>query len=91
MEALCIGWGAAGHPPDECVLREDEDYNVEYLKIYISTHPVDFPHLPQLSPFSMSSARGMGPFQQLQQEVWGDLVIPVVQRRPKSVNAQRRN
>ncbi|KJA25069.1 hypothetical protein HYPSUDRAFT_214125 [Hypholoma sublateritium FD-334 SS-4] len=90
-EALTIGWGAAGYQPDICKLKEDEDYNIEFLKIYISTHPVNLAYLPQTSPFSMSSGRGMEPFQPTQQGEWAELVIPVVQRRPGIVNAGRRN
>ncbi len=84
---LAIGWGAAGYKPDICELDDDEDSNIEFLKIYLSTQPVNLAHLAQTSPFS-GLPRGMKPFD-VPQEFWTDLVIPIVQKRnaiPKEHN-----
>ena len=79
---LAIGWGAAGYDPLYCDLDEGEENNVEFLKIYLSTEPVNLTYLPQGSPFKFSeAARGMKKYHQQPPKSWTDLVIPIVQHR----------
>lgn len=87
---FAVGWGAAGHAPLYCDLDEGEQSNIEFLKIYLSTQPVNLAYLPQLPLFS--SARGMRRYYAPPPKYWTDLVIPIVMyRRLGNVNAGRRN
>jgi hypothetical protein len=49
--SLTIGYGSGGEPPHKFFLREGQDIDINFLKIFLSTKPTDLPNASQLSPF----------------------------------------
>ncbi|KAF8148655.1 hypothetical protein B0H34DRAFT_736447 [Crassisporium funariophilum] len=78
---LTVGYGLGGSPPFSYYLREGQDIDVGFLKVYASTKPVDLFMVPQQSPFETMHSRSGRPSKKEPIDVWGTLLIPVVQRR----------
>ena len=77
--SLAIGDGAEGGVPYCYFLRENQNIDIGYLKLFLSTEHVDLSHVPQRSPFV--------PHLDVQAvtnkttQIWDTILIPVVQRR----------
>lgn len=56
-QSLTIGYGDGGSSPFQFVVREGMDVEVGFLKLFVTTHPADFSHIPQRSPFAQQSDR----------------------------------
>ncbi len=52
--------------------------DVGFLKLFVFTEPIDMSDVPQSSPFQ--SSRGVVKSRPVLEQLWGTLVIPVVQR-----------
>ncbi|PVG00050.1 hypothetical protein CPB86DRAFT_813539 [Serendipita vermifera] len=77
---LTIGYGSGGAPPFSYTLRDGENLDVGFLKLFLMTEPVELSRVPQASPFE--EARPAVRFQQGKlAKAWGTLLIPVIQRR----------
>ena len=77
---LTIGYGSGGGRGFKFYLREGEDVDVGFLKLFLTTYYIDYSYVAQASPFG--GARyffddvGAQPI-----PVWDSILIPVVQRR----------
>lgn len=78
-ESLTIGFNNSGTPPYTYFLTEDQDVDVGFLKLYISTKYIDYSSIAQRSPFSGQRASFRA--QSSTPDLWHTLTIPVVQRR----------
>ncbi|KAF8961631.1 caspase domain-containing protein [Flammula alnicola] len=84
---LTIGYGTGGVPPFAYFLRDEQNIDVGFLKLFITTKPVDLSSIPQQTPFE--DARSSGSLSKTEIDTWGTVLIPVVQRRyPPSLNNQ---
>jgi hypothetical protein len=48
---LTIGYGCGGSGPFRHFLRDGEDIAIGFLKLFLTTEPVDLSNIPQSSPF----------------------------------------
>jgi hypothetical protein len=48
---LTIGYGSGGAPAPTFYLKPGQNFGVGFLKIFLSTEPVDLSSIPQLTPF----------------------------------------
>ncbi|KAF5343713.1 hypothetical protein D9758_016517 [Tetrapyrgos nigripes] len=78
---LTIGFGDSGTSPWSYALRPNQDVDVGFLKLYLSTKYVDWSHIKQDSPFGEHSDRFNVPHpkDQYQKNLWHTLTIPVIQ------------
>jgi hypothetical protein len=77
--SLTIGYGSGGGAPFEYRLRDSQDVDVGFLRLFISTEPADLSGIEQLSPFEgvrESRRRNRSPG-----GTWSIMLITVVQRR----------
>ncbi|KAG6834157.1 hypothetical protein H0H93_011505, partial [Arthromyces matolae] len=82
--ALTIGFGDGVCPPRTYALRQTQEVDVGFLRVYLSTKQMDYSHVTQLSPFPRSFRRGTSTIERPgpvieQQENWGAITIPIVQ------------
>ncbi|KAF8056952.1 caspase domain-containing protein, partial [Lyophyllum atratum] len=80
---LSIGYGDGGFSPWQFLLREGEDVDVGFFKLFLSTSPADFSSIPQESPFEENVSR-LGRLKAAQlpdAERWGAMLSTVVQVR----------
>jgi len=75
--SLTIGYGTGGAPAQTFYLRTGQKLDVGFLKIFLSTVPVDLSTIPQSSPFER--ARSIEQFTKTEEETWGTMLIPVLQ------------
>lgn len=77
--SVTIGYGDGGGVPYCYFLRENQDIDIGYLKLFLSTEHVDLSHVPQHSPFA--SVPYLGAVTNKTRQIWDTILIPVVQRR----------
>ncbi|KIM41992.1 hypothetical protein M413DRAFT_142447 [Hebeloma cylindrosporum] len=84
---LTIGYGSGGAPAQTFYLRPGQVFDIGFLKIFLSTKPVDLSSIAQSSPFE--KARSSGELSKTEEEAWGTMLIPVLQRLsdPESLQA----
>lgn len=75
---LTIGYGSGGAPAQTFYLRPGQNFDIGFLKIFLSTKPVDLSSIPQLSPFE--NTRSGDRLAKNEEEAWGTMLIPVLQR-----------
>ncbi|KAF8875731.1 caspase domain-containing protein [Gymnopilus junonius] len=78
--SLTIGYGSGGVAPFSYFLRDNQVVDVGFLKLFISTKPLDLSIITQLSPFG-DLARDISEDSKNAGETWGTITLPVVQRR----------
>ncbi|KAF8879208.1 caspase domain-containing protein [Gymnopilus junonius] len=78
--SLTIGYGSGGVTPFSFVLREGHDVDVGFLKLFVSTKPIDLNFIPQGSPFSNSS-KALQTWEGRKGDLWDDLLVPFILRR----------
>ena len=81
--SLCIGYGSGGSPPFSYFLREGQNVDVGFLKLFLTTEPVDYSTIPQPSPFEYDLRKGglCTPVARPTHPVWDTILLAVVQRR----------
>ncbi|VDB88534.1 unnamed protein product [Peniophora sp. CBMAI 1063] len=79
--SLTIGYGDGGGRPFTYFLRPEQDVDVGFIKLYISTHFVDLSHIEQESPFEVGMPRGSEMTVEHFEGAWDTVLIPVVQHR----------
>ncbi|KAF8875735.1 hypothetical protein CPB84DRAFT_1689513 [Gymnopilus junonius] len=88
--SLTIGYGAGGVNPFYFQLEPGRDMDVNFLKIFVCTAPVDFSLMEQESPFVVT--RGMAqkpPPKRKRNDVWDSILVPVIHRRwPQLIEPQ---
>ena len=50
--SMKVGYGAGDEAPFVYTLNDDQDLEVGFLRLFLSTEYVDFSHIPQSSPFT---------------------------------------
>lgn len=86
--ALTFGYGSGGAPALTFDVPEDQDLDIGFLKLFVSTKAIDLSHIVQQSPFNIDRGikalklGGMDDF-------WATLTVPVIQRLEKSVTLTR--
>jgi hypothetical protein len=81
---LTIGYGDGGVSPWQFLLRDGEDKDVGFFKLFVTTSPADFASIPQESPFMASSfSRHVitATPERPEAELWGSQLSTVVQLR----------
>jgi hypothetical protein len=81
--SITIGYGSGGGAPFDYSLREDQDVDVGFLKLFISMEQVDLSGIPQLTPFEEVN-RVMGKAKAKPTGAWSTVLITIVQRRKRS-------
>ncbi|KAK7471992.1 hypothetical protein VKT23_000100 [Stygiomarasmius scandens] len=79
--SLTLGFGDGGGNPKSCALEKGQ-VEVGFLKLYLSTQYVNFSSIPQSSPLQKKRAIYDNPLPP--PSFWDILMIPVIQRGPKS-------
>ncbi|KAF5384355.1 hypothetical protein D9615_003158 [Tricholomella constricta] len=97
--SLAIGYGDGGVSPWQFLLRDGEDIDVGFFKLFLTTSPADFSSVTQESPFEENISRlGRPKAAQLPEaERWGAMLSTVVQVRyrtqlplPDVISGQRK-
>jgi len=83
-ESLTIGYGSGGAAPLTFSLREGQDVDVGFLKLFLTTKPVDFSKIPQGTPFGREGHRELQPMPEDAPGEWDTITIMIVQRRGKA-------
>jgi hypothetical protein len=80
---LTVGYGEGGVSPWQFLLRDGEDTDVGFFKLFLTTSPADFSSIAQESPFETSISRyGKVASAQLPgTEQWGSQLSTVIQVR----------
>jgi hypothetical protein len=76
---LTIGYGSGGAAPFAYYLRDNQDLDVGFLKLFLATSDVDLSNIPQSTPFETS--RSADRFAKSTKDTWSTILIPVVQHR----------
>ncbi|KAF9263736.1 hypothetical protein L218DRAFT_901384 [Marasmius fiardii PR-910] len=86
---LTIGFGDSGTVPYTYFLRNNQEVDVGFLKLYLTTKYVDHSGIPQLSPFGRDRGNRAEPAKQ--RLLWDTLTIPMVQRRGSTFDRSSRS
>ncbi|KIM20623.1 hypothetical protein M408DRAFT_33545, partial [Serendipita vermifera MAFF 305830] len=78
-QSLTLGYGAGGGLPFTYSLRDGQDIDVGFIKVFLSTEQVDLSVVPQKSPFSKDYPRGVD-ISEKPRGLWETILITVVQR-----------
>lgn len=79
-KVLTVGYGSGGHAPQQYVLRERQDTDVGFLKLFVTTRYVRYDGVAQDSPFKQGGRTG-GPHIRTPSNAWNATVVPVIQKR----------
>jgi hypothetical protein len=81
---LCVGYGSGGWKPFAYELQKGRNLDVGFLKIYLSTQPVDLSGIKQQSAF-LGEPRVTKEWQpEPPEDAWDTILIPIIQRRNPS-------
>ncbi|KAF9070088.1 caspase domain-containing protein [Rhodocollybia butyracea] len=75
-KSLTIGYGDSGTPPYSFHVRENQDIDVGYLKVFMSTKYIDYSSVAQKSPFDETR---VGEVVKNTRVLWDTLTIAIVQ------------
>ncbi|KIM25361.1 hypothetical protein M408DRAFT_315703, partial [Serendipita vermifera MAFF 305830] len=82
-ESLAIGYGAGGGRPFKFFLPNNQDVDVGFIKIFLSSRRVDLSSIPQVSPFDRHRG-GPDGVQSKPPGLWSTILITSIQRRRAS-------
>ncbi|KAG7440929.1 uncharacterized protein BT62DRAFT_997422 [Guyanagaster necrorhizus] len=77
-ELLTIGYGASGTVPHMYALREGQDVDVGFLKLFFSTENIDLSGIIQKSPFVGDRESKSKPMKR--KPIWDSICVTLVQR-----------
>ena len=83
---LTIGYGSGGAPAQTFNLRPDQNFGIGFLKIFLSTEPIDLSSIPQSTPFEQT--RSGDRLAKNKEEAWGTMPTPVLQRLSDSASLE---
>ena len=76
---LSVGYGIDnGANPLAFVVKKGRDLDITFIKIVLSTQPIDVDHIAQSSPFEQTRSPTVW---KPKKDRWDTILIPVVQRR----------
>ncbi|KAK0486536.1 hypothetical protein IW261DRAFT_1455946 [Armillaria novae-zelandiae] len=78
--SLTIGYGASGTVPHRYTLRERQDVDVGFLKVFFSKNYLDLSGIVQKSPFEEGRASEEDKARTME-DLWHTICVPVVQTR----------
>jgi hypothetical protein len=78
--SLTIGYGSGGTVPFVYFMRDGQDVDVGFLKLFLTTEPVDYSNIPQTSPFDVND-RAHATYKPKPPLIWDTLLVAVVRRR----------
>jgi hypothetical protein len=78
--SLSIGYGSGGLTPFSYFIRDGQDTDVGFLKLFLTTEPVDYSNIPQTSPFNFRQ-RSNGNYKPKPRLIWDTILVAIVQRR----------
>ena len=80
---LAIGYGSGGVSPWQFLLRDTDDKDVGFFKMFLTTSPVDFSSIAQASPFEEHTSRTRKPsaVKLPDAERWGSKLSTIIQLR----------
>ena len=81
---LSIGYGNGGGVPHLYFLRDEQNLDLGFLKLFISTQPIDLEGIPQASPFQPVLRDHESKGKRSPAPLWDAVTIAVVQRTPGS-------
>ncbi|EIM79484.1 uncharacterized protein STEHIDRAFT_163672 [Stereum hirsutum FP-91666 SS1] len=79
---LPIGYGSSSRRPREYFLREGQNIDIGFIKVFLSTDYVDLSNISQPSPFTELRAERPKAFVPVPQ--WDSILVTVVQRKGRS-------
>jgi len=79
MSHLTIGYGSVGQVPQVFVLPPGQNVEVGFLKLFLTTVPVDYSNIPQCSPFDLH--RGPQRAQLKTFQTWDTINVVVVHKK----------
>ena len=79
---LCVGYGSGGAPPYIYHIRKGQYLDVGFLKIYLSTQPIDLSGIQQKPAFLETHT--VTPWHWEPQDAWDTILIPIILRRNQS-------
>ncbi|KAF9472030.1 hypothetical protein BDN70DRAFT_844906 [Pholiota conissans] len=77
--SLTIGYGPGSAAPFAYYLRDNQDLDLGFLKLFLTTKPVDLSNIPQSTPFE--TTRSASRFVKSTVDTWSTILIPVIQHR----------
>lgn len=87
--SLSIGYGSGGGRPFSYFLRLDQELDVGFIKLFISTEYVDLSSIAQRTPFDGKRADGRDIHERSANPVWDAATIAVVQCKPAAKREAR--
>jgi hypothetical protein len=75
---LTIGYGSSGAAAQTYFLREEQNVDVGFLKLFLTTKATDYTSVEQFTPFEKGRGSAPAPKQPL---LWDTVLIAVVQNR----------
>jgi hypothetical protein len=75
---LTIGFGDGGAAPWQFHLNDDEDMDVGFLKVFLTTSPAEFSSVAQ-DPFGPTSRHPLPPSNNV--DLWGSITATILQMR----------
>jgi hypothetical protein len=84
--SLTVGFGLGSTPPLTYVIRQEQEMDVGFLKLFLTTQPVDYSGIPQSSPFD-PKVRGCGKYIPKPALLWHTVLVAIVQKRSPSTTA----
>ena len=83
LGTLTIGYGSGGAAPLTYSLREGQNVDVGFLKLFLTTRPTNFSKIQQDTSFGPQGHRGLQELPKINpDDEWDTVTITVVQRRP---------
>ena len=77
--SLTIGFGAGGSQPQTFYLPDGLDVDVTYLKVFLTSEPVDLSYVEQVSPFQ-DMGRASKSVKRAPRAVWDTVLAAIVQK-----------
>jgi hypothetical protein len=62
-------------------MRDGQDVDVGFLKLFLTTQPVDYSTIPQTSPFGLNNRGASMSYSPKPPFIWDTILVAVVQRR----------
>ena len=80
---LTIGFGSGGGVPRQFFVGDGISAEVGFLKLYLTTSPVDLKSIQQLTPFGRMDGRHAAPVKAETPDLWATSVVKMIQRNSK--------
>jgi len=79
--SLTVGYGSGGGTPKKYNLREGQDIDIGFMKLFLSDRYVDLSKIPQESPFSKKGHKRQSVDVEITDGRWATSLITIIQYR----------